>query len=205
MSTYYDIHTEVSVGGRWYCADPKILKIPCREGEELGYDLSSTYWNGSRSYFGEAAERLEELSVRVPPDRLSEEMQEHFRGYNFSSDDARDRYFARSVYVIPYQSVKDAIASAGSTTSHGIAHKDAIAAFEAGDAEDICCMISPEEYTALAPEAQKCYQYYEWDDPMHWLSGFKEIQRRVDNVLYLFESVNILCDVDAVRIVLSIS
>ena len=57
MSSSYYIYTDVCVDGKWVCINNKVKNI--EKNKEL---ISETYWNGSRSYFHETADKIEEIS-----------------------------------------------------------------------------------------------------------------------------------------------
>ena len=73
MSTYYNIRTEVKINGMWHCVEPLILHLN-NEGGAGEYQLALTYWSGSRSYFGAAADKLIEMSVSCKYDDYSPEI-----------------------------------------------------------------------------------------------------------------------------------
>lgn len=166
MSTYYNIRTEVKVNGAWHCVDPLILQVK-DDGSVGEYKLASTYWNGSQSYFGAAADKLIEISMPCKYDEYSPEIKALFDTWKFDYED-KESYLARNTYAIPLARVKAAVDSLGGKTNHAIVHKDSIVAFETGDIEDIYNTIDPQDYSVLDPEAKKLYQYYEWDEAMHW-------------------------------------
>lgn len=54
MSTYYDLYTEIKVNGKWHCINNKLLNV-----HDNKLRLTQTYWSGSRSFFGDAADEIE--------------------------------------------------------------------------------------------------------------------------------------------------
>ena len=202
MSTYYGICTEVKIGDTWHCIDPLTLRIDTKS-EENQYSLSRTYENGSRSYFGKAAEKLEGLSVNFRFKDLSEEFRKICEGWTAKPEDL-PKYVERCCYVIPLDAVKDAVESFPGKTNHGLVHKDCIAEYEAGETSEIYNEISPQVYSELEPEAKKVYQYYEWDDPMHWLPYLRTILKSAVYRISMFQNDNYIEETLKARLVLEI-
>lgn len=73
MSTHYFMYTEVNIGGKWVCINNNLKDV--QKGTET---LSDTYYSGSRSYFREAADKIEEIGYSINYHELSAELQEHF-------------------------------------------------------------------------------------------------------------------------------
>ena len=203
MSTDYCIYTEAKIEGEWHCIDPLTLRIG-NKSEGNRYRLSRTYEIGSRSYFGSAAEKLEEMSVKFRFEDLSEEFKRICEGWTQEPAELPE-YVERNCYVIPLQSVKDAVADFPGKTNHGLVHKDCIAEYEAGETREIYGEITPQEYSELDPEAKKVYQYYEWDDSMHWLPYLRTILSRAVSRLSMFENDNYIFDSLQARLILEIS
>ncbi len=203
MSTYYNIRTEVKINGMWHCVEPLILHLN-NEGGAGEYQLALTYWSGSRSYFGAAADKLIEMSVSCKYDDYSPEIRAVFDSWKFDFED-KESYLSRNTHVIPLDSVKDAVELLGGKTNHAIVHKDAIVAFEAGEVEDIYNTIDPREYSDLDPEAKKLYQYYEWDDNMHWGPYLRRILERASRRVFDFADANWIDTKLEARLILYIS
>ena len=203
MSTYYSIHTEVRIGGAWHCVDPLVLHLKTDHSDQE-YALSPTYENGSRSYFGRTADKLEKMSGRFCFDDLSEELKDYYMKWRLAPEEIPEEatQFSRCVSV---ESIREAVQSLRGKSRHALAHKDSIVAFESGEADDIYNEIDPEDYSKLDDEAKKVYQYYEWDDPMEWECHFREILKCVNRNIAAFASVNYLAEITDARIILTIT
>ena len=203
MSTYYTIRTEVKMHDGWHCVDPLILCFK-RDNSEPEYRLSTTYWSGSRSYFGSTADKLEEMSVACKYDELSAELKKLYDSWKFETEN-KEEYIMRNTYVVPLARIRKAVDSLGGKTNHGIVHKDAIVAFETGELEDIYNTLDPREYTELDPEAKKLYQYYEWDDAMHWGPHLRTILEKAVRRINEFANENWIEEELEARILMFVS
>ena len=58
MSTSYYMYTEVNIDGKWTCINNRIIDV--ERNEEL---MSETYYSGSRSYFGETADKIRDIGT----------------------------------------------------------------------------------------------------------------------------------------------
>ena len=192
MSTNYSLYTEAKYGDEWYCLNHRMPRI-CNDSTSI----ASTYWSGSRSYFGCAAEKLESLGCRLDANDakdLSELLRESFQ------DLLDDKCVAK--YVIDYEDIKKVIPENMEHEFHGYASKDSIFAYESGDNDDIYDYLSAQEYSELDSEAKKAYCYYEWDDPAGWFRHFKDIIEHVQWQLYEWNDVNYMIGPEKVRIIM---
>lgn len=203
MSTYYSIHTEVRIGGAWHCVDPLILHLKTEHSEQE-YALAPTYENGSRSYFGRTADKLENMSGRFCFDDLSEELKDYYMKWRLPPEEIPEEVTHCSCCV-SVESIREAVQSLKGKSRHAIVHKDSIAAFESGESDDIYNEIDPGDYSKLDEEAKKVYQYYEWDDPMEWECHFREILKRINRNISAFADVNYRDEITDARIILTIT
>lgn len=203
MSTYYEIHTEAKIDGVWHCVDPLVLHIKTQYREQE-YILSSTYENGSRTYFGRSADKLQELSERFSFDDLSEELKADFMKWKIPPEEIPGEV-TRCSYCISLDQMRRAVTKINGKANHAIVHKDLIAAFESGETDGIYDILSPKEYSKLDEEAKKVYQYYEWDDWMQWECHFKEILQRADWNIGEFLEVNNLHSAKECRLILTVT
>ena len=203
MSTYYNIHTEVRADGVWHCVDPLILHLKTDRREQQ-YELVPTCENGSRSYFGQAADKLESLADRFCFDDLSEELKAYFMKWQLPPEKIPNAV-SGCAYNIPVDKIRAVVQSVKGKTRHGLAHKDSVIAFESGEADDVYNLIDPEDYSKLDEEAKKVYQYYEWDDPMEWVYQFRRLMKCIDWNLAAFEDINFSKKITDARIILTIT
>jgi hypothetical protein len=202
MGTYYRIQTEVKVRDVWHCIDPLTLRLGASQVNN-NYRLSPTYESGSRSFFGQAEEKLREMSIPFSYDDLSKEYQSYCETWHVTFSDLPS-YVEKHVHVISLDSIKEAVERYPGKTNHGLVHKDALAEYEAGETLEIYSDISPQEYSELDPEARKVYQYYEWDDAMHWLPNLRDILETAVSRISLFENDNDISESLPSRIILEI-
>lgn len=164
MSTSYFLYTEAYINNKWVCINPAFEK----EGQRR---LAMTYESGSRSYFGQAADKIEEIGGRLRFDDLSAEVQARY-------ENCRDDEFIR-ILSAEVDAMRSCMPSGQTHEHHEIVLKDAVFAYESGDIEDLYESITPEEYEKLDDVGKQLYQYYGWDDPMGWVVHFKEILEHI--------------------------
>lgn len=201
MSTYYTFYTEALVDKAWHCIDPKFLHLE-RRGEDQIYRLSPTYWNGSRSYFSEAYDKLVEVSTCIRFPELSEELRvckrEDWRG----DESEIEPYYNSLLRAVPLAKLRDLYESAKKYENYGIYRKNDIVLFEDGTLESLWEReIDPADYSALADEAKKLFQYYEWNDAMSWRSKIPDLYNLVTGRVREFESENYL-EYEDVRVIM---
>ena len=102
MSTYYRIQTEVKGRDAWHCIDPLTLRLGASP-ENNKYRLSPTYESGSRSFFGQAEEKLREMSIPFSYDDLSREYQSYCETWHVTFSDLPS-YVEKHVHVISLDS-----------------------------------------------------------------------------------------------------
>ena len=194
MGTDYFFYTEAKIDNTWYGIDPRILRLQNRE-EPLTYKINYTYWNGSRSYFGETYDKLKDISKPIRLEDTSTEFRiDHLLGWRGDDKDAIP-YYDNMLRVMNFSQLMSLNSNKKMHDYHGLYRKDSIALFEAGEIEDLYDDISPEDYSALDDEAKKVYQYYEWDDPMGWRRHIPILVERVSERVREFEDMNyLICD-----------
>lgn len=201
MSSDYYFYTEALVDGTWYGIDPRVLRL--QHGDSgMTWQVNHTYWNGSRSYFGETFEKLEEISVPIKLEDTSAEFRMN-KIMNWRGDDKDIApYYDKALRVLPMEKLLALKPDKDTHEIHGIYHKDRIVLFEDGTLEDLYEEdISPEAYSALDAEAKRVYKYYEWDNPMSWRHYIPILISAVNARVAEFESVN-YCDCDGVRVIM---
>lgn len=174
MSTSYFLYTEAYIEEKWVCINPSFE----RDGKRR---LAMTYESGSRSYFGQTADKIEEIGGRLRFDDLSAELQVRY-------ENCRDNEFIR-ILSAEVDFMRGCLPSGKAREHHGIVLKDAVFAYESGDTEELYESITPEEYAKLDEVGKQLYQYYEWDDPMGWFVHFKEILKHVHWQIHDWQSV----------------
>ena len=192
MSVYYNFYTEAFLKDEWHCIDPVGLYV--RFNGEIHQELYSTFWNGSRSYFGEAWDRLRENAGAIRFSETSPEFQKHILdsledSYAWAEEDEEAhvvhrqeliQFMDKNLLTIPYKVFIDMLPDEHEHTYHGVYHKDAITAFNNGELEDLYEReLSTEEYAKLDGDMRKVYAYFEWDDPMSWITGLRRLAEHV--------------------------
>lgn len=187
MSTSYYLYTEVYTDGKWICINPAFEKDGQRH-------LATTYESESRSYFGQTAEKIENIGGTLRFDEMSLELQSFY-------EDCRNSTDLRILFA-EIDTISRCLPSGQAHEWHGIVRKDDVFAYESGDLDDLRYeSISPEEYATLDEMSKQVYQYYEWDDPMGWFVHFKEILEHVCWQRYDWLNVYSRGEVDRCRVV----
>ena len=174
MSTSYFLYTEVYIDDKWVCINPGFDMDGKRR-------LAMTYESGSRSYFGQTADKIEAVGETLLFEDLSAELQARY-------ESCRNDEFVR-ILSAEVDAMRGCLPSGQAHEHHGIVLKDAVFAYESGDVEDLYESTTPEEYAKLDEVGKQLYQYYEWDDPMGWFVHFKEILEHVHWQIHDWQSV----------------
>lgn len=195
MSTHYFMYTEVKVDGKWVCVNNKLKNAD--KGTER---ISDTYYSGSRSYFRETADKIEEIGRPIRHNELSAELQEIF-----SCTEDSLQYW-RAFAVDPEKMYACFPRDSALKECCGYVQKNVLFAYQTGDIDDIYEYLSADEYLALPEEKRKCYSYYEWNSSFGWFKHFKEILEHFHWQRYEWSSVNYRSDKEAeFRLILIIS
>ena len=165
---------------RWKCVNGFYKEIPYGKTEEELH-LSHLVVNGSRSYFGRAYEKLQEIGTMTLFTELSREIREEHpelkHVYEYWTDKETDET-ARYV-TVPLRAFEAAVPKG--FQYHGVYHKDAVARFERGESEELW-EDDEVDFSKMDPLAKQCWTYKEWDDPMGWEKRFKEIAEAIRRV-----------------------
>ena len=190
MGTWYDIYTIADIKGKKRCLDCYVMDIKKNE-----LHLYPTYSNGSRSYFGEAFEKLEEIGRFIFVNEIPEEI---LKIYTHITED--EQYYYKP-FVVNLSTLSSNIPDRYEHTV--IAHKDDIFKYEYDGMEWIEG-ISPAEYSQLDETAKKLYEIYQYDDDMGWLKYFKILREKANGVINRFCDENyIFDDIDAQLLVIA--
>ena len=174
MSTSYFIYTEAFIDNQWVCINPTFEK----DGNRC---VAMTYESGSRTYFAQTADKIEEIGGHLRFNDMSAELQERY-------ENCRDGEYV-SILSAEVDAMRGCLPTGQAHEFHGIVRKDSVFAYESGDIEEPCEAVPPEQYTKLDDVGKQLYQYYEWDDPMGWFVHFKEILEHVDWQIYDWQNV----------------
>lgn len=118
MSTSSFLYTEAYIDNKWVCINPTFKK----EGKRR---LAMTYESGSRSYFGQTADKIGEIGGRLRFVDLSAEVQGR---YESCRNDEFVRILSADVDVM-----RNCLPSGQAHEYHGIVLKDSVFAYESGD------------------------------------------------------------------------
>lgn len=199
MSTYYNFYTEAKIGDVWHCIDPKVLRLGS-SGDP--YKLTHTYWSGSRSYFGEAHDKLMDISSKIRFDDTSSEFRTtktmDWRG----SGEELAPYYDSILRVMPYWRLSELNDRAKKPEYCGLYKNSDIELYESDELEDLFEReISPEAYSKLVDDARRIYRYYEWNYATSWRRQIPRLFERVVDRIREFENTNYI-DCDEVRILM---
>lgn len=196
MGADYYIYTEVKINDKWISIDPLVPKLvdtrkSWRESHkyngEVEYEHQLTYWNGSRSYFGETFDKLGEIGYTINFADLSDEVKEHWAG-TVEAEANGERMYAPPPVCVDYEKFKRYV-DVNRFDYHRLVHKDQWTLYKAGEIEDLYG-VDHDAFVELTPEERQCYEYHEWDEPMGWNTYFKHILKCVEKRIIDFEDVN---------------
>lgn len=185
MSTYYDIHTEIRIGDEWICIDPFVYNPRSKE-----FQQRSTFWSGSRSCFDDAYKTLEKHGARIQVEECSEYVAKRNEFRLKYKDDPYASSFA-DLLSVPYETLCDLLKDKPEHTSCGYVDKSLLRSHQIDDTE-IWEWLSVDEFRELSPEEQQGYEWYEWDDEMHWLTQLRHVHDKVSRQLNEYRSENCL-------------
>ena len=168
MGVDYTIYTEVYLKDKWYSVDSYVLT-------PAGNFRSSPLLQG-RSYIREFLDHINEPRTIKFPDlaettkkyiieQTNEEYREQLSSEKF---DVYDFYTAiKPKHVREYQ-------------YEYYAPRHSVAAFEAGEIEEIYDWLTRESYDELSPEEQKEYVFFKWTEPYGWYKTLTNVITRVE-------------------------
>lgn len=197
MSVSYYVYTEIQINGKWIAVNALVpsFKWDSQNNKYLDqytYKLGETYYNGSRSYFREANDKLEQIGQAIKYSDCSNAVKEIWK----SSVEAEERGDAWSVPIAVSFSDFERYVDVNKFDRHGIIHKDQIFDWENCDADDLY-PVDPDEYFKMTDEEKKQYQYYEWDDPFGYNRVFKEIYKNAVREIESFKEQNFMIGAEA--------
>lgn len=201
MGTDYFIYTEAKIGDKWIGIDP-ILPHYDSNTTTSKPEYYMTYWNGSRSYFREACDKLELLGRKGRFSECSEEVKAKYPHSLEAEQNENDDGFSASYYpiFIDYNQLRRYV-DFDKYDHHGMIHKDKLFEYEHGDASELWA-VEHEELAGLNPQELEAYKYHEWDDDMGWNKYFKTICQKVQSRIDDFLDINYMFDDIDVRLVL---
>ena len=202
MGTDYFIYVEAQIGNKWISIDPVVPKLhKDDDGNYDGtYELSHchSYWNGSRSYFGETFTKLRRIGYEMKFSDMSEEVQTHWKhAIEVEGDDTDEPNWYASPVCVDYD-VFCRYVDKKKFDSHGIVSKDMLFAYENGDTEELYS-VDHDDFIELTPEERQAYTYHEWDEPYGWNGHFKDIYDAVYPHITDFNEENWIWDDDGIK------
>jgi hypothetical protein len=145
------------------------------------YEITETYWSGSRTYFSRTYNKLREIGYPINPFELSSEV---IAKEEWVTSEDGDYVTAVSIH-----NLRSAIPNTIHHQCCGYVHKRNIWNHEA-EGEEIEDYICAEDYDELSEAEKKEYEFYEWDDPMDWYVHLKSILKIVEFQISEYMSVN---------------
>lgn len=194
MSTSYFIYTEIQINGRWVAVNALVpsFKWDSQNNKYLDrytYKLGETYYNGSRSYFHEAYDKLEQIGQTIKFADCSDAVKESWKSSVKAEEKGENWYSPIAVAFSDFEKYVDV----NKFDRHGVIHKDQIFEWENDDIDDLY-PVDHDEYQQMTDEEKKQYQYYEWDDSFGYNRVFKQIYRNVVKELNSFKEQNFMMD-----------
>lgn len=204
MSSSYFIYTEIQINGKWLAVNALVPSFKWdnknnRYLDQYTYKLGETYYNGSRSYFREAYDKLEQIGQTLKFSDCSDAVKQSWGSSVEAEEKGENWHFPIAIALSDFEKYVDV----DKFDRHGVVHKDQIFEWKNNDIEDLY-PIEHDEYCQMSDEEKKQYQYFEWDNPFGYNRIFKEIYRNVIKELNSFKEQNFMIN-DAqypVRIIL---
>lgn len=161
MGADYYLYTEIKRNdGHWHALNGQYYN------EKSGnYQMTETYYSGSRSYFSRTYNKLLDIGYAIKFKELSVEVRE--------KEDWADEEDSR-VVAVSLNDIRKAVPQIDRHQCCGYVHKAHIWSHEV-DGSEIDEYLSAEEYDEISESEKKEYEFYEWDDPMDWYVNLKEI------------------------------
>lgn len=202
MGSTYLFFVEAKINGEWHCINAKYpeWKEDWKNYEvknEFEYKLKESYWNGSRSYFGHAYDKLRDLGRQTDFSSLSPELKERFKSL------VEDEESGEQTWVYPIEiewNTLSTFINDDEYDSHGLIHKDTLFKYEKGDIDELWAL-EDEEASKLSEKQLEAYVYYEWDDCFGFSRGVKTVKNRAWETIREFRDTNILAKDAEIRII----
>ena len=191
MSASYFIYAEAKINDKWVLINGKIPEYKWdwdkeEYTDEFKYKVAYTYYNGSRSYFGDACDKLKDIGRCGKFKELSDALKEDWA--NAVKDESEKKQTYYTPFLIDYAKFKE-YAHPKHFTHHGLIHKDMIFAFENDDIEELW-QNNEVDFANMSDEERQLYVYYEWDEPYDWAYHFKQILKNLDCQVEQFLDMN---------------
>lgn len=143
MSISYHMYTEVNIDGKWTCINNKVTDI-----EKNKKIISETYYSGSRTYFGETADKINDIGYPLKYDDLSDEVKNIFESYG-----EHPEYFRG--FAVSDKEMRACFPEDKSLKEfRGYIPKDMFFNFQTGELDHLYECLSADEYLSL-PEEKK--------------------------------------------------
>ena len=166
MSASYYVYTEVKIKDKWKCVN-QYLPVKMEGSDKKKWKLIPTYENHSRTYFDATFNELRDVGEGKPSDISSAILEDQFLDdcYIISAD---------------LKDIEKRLPIGKQKQYCGIYHKNDILQFELFELDDLYGReVNSKEYAKMSQDMRdKCYQYFEWDDPCSWFKHFKTIVER---------------------------
>lgn len=210
MGADYLFFTEINIDGEWISIDPIMpTRVWNTEKHTFKRKLAETYWNGSRSAFGEAWSNLLHIMEGIKFEELSEDVQSYWEdiideniSYGYNIDEIRDE-IAESTYQINYVNMLRAMPQKDSYKNRGYVEiGTGDESLKYGDVD----YLTVTEYARLSDDLKDKFEYREWDN-IDSFGYFLNVL--ADRVKYRIEEFEFLTGIDVtpsqVRIIAHLS
>lgn len=188
MGMSYFIFMEIFIDGKWVCMN----HYRKNDSEE---ELVPVFESGSRSYFGNAFEKMQAVSDRdFCYNSLSQEIKEFI---HMDGNGIPDGF---SIYAVPIDILKENIPSGSLHDNNYYVLKNDVFNHEA-DGDEIDSFLTLEEYRLLDEEEKKSYQFYEWDDEYGYVYYFRKILEHAKWICWEYSYVNYSTDTNPIRFI----
>ena len=106
------------------------------------------------------------------------DLSQELASYIFRGEEHWDKSYQPTLIELTYRDLCEALKNCPNGYEfHAFVEKQRVQDFEIGESFGIYKYLSASDFNKLSKEAQKAYQFYEWDDPDGWVQGFKLLKR----------------------------
>ena len=166
MGADYYFYLEVKINDRWVLTNKKV-RARARDNVK-GSVVIPSYWCGSRTYFGEAWDKLRDIGGAINVGGISKDLRIYLQKVYMND--------FRSVEIIsvPFSEIKKELGDKKYDRVGFVKKSDLLSE------EEIFEWLQVEEYEELDSEVKKAYEYHEWVDPYGWLRFFKMLVEHLE-------------------------
>ena len=193
MSICYHFYAEAKINGVWRWIDPK---YPDENGEEK-HSVTQ-----GQSSFRATYNYAERGGRSLKGEEVSNELAEKI----FKKSGCDDEVFYEAPKIeLTFDFIIEQLAKVGEHEHYGFVPREIVSRWETDDLDDIYEWLPAKDFSELSQEAQKGYQYLEWDSLDGWVNGFKALKQIMEVRLKDVKNANYSAKIEEPRFVVAIS